>query len=1071
MYLVPNIHPGSGSAGVPTVTGNFAVPLSDYSTLTTTTTMPTGGSISRAGNAMLYDSTGKLTYAPNNLLTYSEQFDNAAWSTKQNCTVSANAIVAPDGTSTADAIIPSNATNSASGIYRSETTAAPKVASFYVKKGSKQWAVILGYNGTSNCWFDLDNGIVGTRGSSFSASSIQSVGNGWFRISAAFSAAISTTTNIGIYASDADNSLSCVGDGTTIALYAWGAQVEAVTYQTTPSTYVATTSAAYYGPRFDYDPSTLAAKGLLIEGARTNIAVATQNIGNSGWTTGGTITVGTATTSPDGTANGNKINDTAANSVHQAYFQTPTLTAAPYTFSMYLKSGGAGELTWAWLGLYSTASAPAAGIYFNLSGNGSLGTADTGYSGTIIPVGGGWYRCSITVVASAGTYYAVLRTATANGTNSYAGTGVGIYAFGAQLEAASFASSYVANTATSGSVARSPDTFSITGYSTNLIDAFYTDEATGNSYSMVYNAGTAPSPSFGWLTSLRAYTNAYAGDITTPSWIDNQGTSGNRMVTDSSGMLTWAASNELSYSQDYRTTAQAGSTRPWVQRAVTPTSGFSAPDATSTAYKISEDNTTNSHDVYAGQTYPIGINFVWSIYAKAGERNWVWIDANDGTPAKSWVNLTDGTKGTIGSGVTLTVQPVGSGWYRISAFKLSAGTSGFFNFGLATADNVLTYAGTTGSGAYFWGAQLERVTYQGSARAYIPTTSAALYNPRYDYDASTVPATPRGMLIEESRANSCPYSQDFSNAAWVKTSFTGTVTQNTSDTVSPDGTANAAKFNAAAANDYVLQAVTLTAAAYTYSIYLKAGTATSVRVNVYDTSDHYTVFNVAAGTAGTTTGVTSSSITSVGNGWYRCSITFTAAAVSSQIRVLAPAAGTFYAYGAMVEAGSFATSYIPTTSLAVTRVPDVVKLSGSALTTMQGANVSLGLEYYYARNGCLWDLEPVAAGSFLTMSTQGVGGTGWYAAGLATMAAPTLNAVNRQCISWNKTGNFSGSTNNSAVASSSACDYTGTSTSSYLGSRSGGSTSINSYVRSLAIYNQRLPDAILKQKSAVNAPY
>ena len=58
-------------------------------------------SFSRTSNATRVNAQGLIEYAPHNLLTYSEQFDNAVW-IKSNATVTANAVVAPDGTNTAD---------------------------------------------------------------------------------------------------------------------------------------------------------------------------------------------------------------------------------------------------------------------------------------------------------------------------------------------------------------------------------------------------------------------------------------------------------------------------------------------------------------------------------------------------------------------------------------------------------------------------------------------------------------------------------------------------------------------------------------------------------------------------------------------------------------------------------------------------------------------------------------------------------------------------------------------------------------------------------------------------------
>jgi len=158
------------------------------------------------------------------LLTKTEQFDDAIWS-KQNVTIAADAISAPNGTITADALIPSNATNTFSGIYRTEFTSPQKTFSAYVKKGSKRWAMLLAYNGNNNCWFDLDNKVPGTRGANFSSSNITDIGNGWLRISATLSAALGGNANIGLYCSDADNSTQCIGDGVTAGIYIWGADL------------------------------------------------------------------------------------------------------------------------------------------------------------------------------------------------------------------------------------------------------------------------------------------------------------------------------------------------------------------------------------------------------------------------------------------------------------------------------------------------------------------------------------------------------------------------------------------------------------------------------------------------------------------------------------------------------------------------------------------------------------------------------------------------------------------------------------------------------------------------------
>jgi hypothetical protein len=123
-----------------------------------------------------------------NEFTYSEQFDNAAW-TKISTSVTANTLTAPDGQTTADSL---NSTSSTEAIYQ---LAQVGVNSFsvYAKAGtttSLQLASTTGFNGRG-ADFDLANGTAGAvyqvgSGSvtiTGGTSAIESVGNGWYRCS------------------------------------------------------------------------------------------------------------------------------------------------------------------------------------------------------------------------------------------------------------------------------------------------------------------------------------------------------------------------------------------------------------------------------------------------------------------------------------------------------------------------------------------------------------------------------------------------------------------------------------------------------------------------------------------------------------------------------------------------------------------------------------------------------------------------------------------------------------------------------------------------------------------------
>ena len=164
--------------------------------------------------------TGRL-----NLLTFTEQFDNAAW-VKSTITVTSNATVAPDGTTTADLLTQGGGGTAHSVTQTFTGTAAAYTFTTYVKKGTRRFAVLAltpsaAPNIADYAWFDLDTGTRGSMGANLTSSSITSDGSGWFRVSVTKTlTAVSQFTLI--THSDADNSLSSSAAGTT---FVWGAQL------------------------------------------------------------------------------------------------------------------------------------------------------------------------------------------------------------------------------------------------------------------------------------------------------------------------------------------------------------------------------------------------------------------------------------------------------------------------------------------------------------------------------------------------------------------------------------------------------------------------------------------------------------------------------------------------------------------------------------------------------------------------------------------------------------------------------------------------------------------------------
>jgi hypothetical protein len=165
-----------------------------------------------------------------NLLTWTEQFDNAVW-TKFRSTVSINAGVAPDATTTADKLIPNNGTT-AGGVYNTSAvtiaSAAAHTASVYVKAAELGFvfvdANIRGSSTNIGLCVNLSTGARSNEGAS-GTYSVTDVGNGWWRISC--SGTSSTTSGfLEVWPLGAAGSFdSYTGNGTS-GILIWGAQLE-----------------------------------------------------------------------------------------------------------------------------------------------------------------------------------------------------------------------------------------------------------------------------------------------------------------------------------------------------------------------------------------------------------------------------------------------------------------------------------------------------------------------------------------------------------------------------------------------------------------------------------------------------------------------------------------------------------------------------------------------------------------------------------------------------------------------------------------------------------------------------
>lgn len=209
-------------------------------------------------------------------------------------------------------------------------------------------------------------------------------------------------------------------------------------------------------PRFDhsYTGTNVESLGLLIEESRSNIALQSQSLNTSPNVAFQLTVSADATTAPDGTLTADKLVENTANSSRNIYQSVGTISGT-YTVSCFLK---AAERYRGYLQLYNNAGGNAV-AFFDL--NAGTITTSTGTT-TITAYPNGWYRvtASANFPSDVATIYLQLQDNSGNST--YTGDGSsGLFAWGLQVEAGAFPTSYIPTTAST--VTRSADNASMTG--------------------------------------------------------------------------------------------------------------------------------------------------------------------------------------------------------------------------------------------------------------------------------------------------------------------------------------------------------------------------------------------------------------------------------------------------------------------------------------------------------------------------------------------------------------------------------------------------------------------------------
>ena len=500
------IAPGGALAGPwvrnPLWTRARAVPsldlrFADNKSLVDATTGASLVTFTRASTGTYVGSDGVLRSAVTNLLLRSEEFDDAVW-TKSNSSITANASVAPNGTLTSDKIIEAAAVGTKSIRQIANTTVAIiHTASCYLKASERSicafeivdnGATGNGFSGYFNLSTGASSNVASFGNGSGATASIAPVGDGWYRCSLTGIANTSgTALRFNVYTAVTAGSVSYTGNGTS-GLYLWGAQLE---QSSTVGEYIPTTSVINSAPRFDHNPTTGESLGLLVEEAKTNLLLRSEELTDAVWTLFGTASrTANATVAPDGATTADSVTLPTSSGIFQF---VSGLANTTYTFSVWIRC--------------NTTQSVRLVINTNLADPALLTVTATS----------SWQRFSLSKTTSVGTLTVTSQVDTGGG-NTF-------FFWGAQLEAGAFPTSYIPTT--SATATRAADVASITG--TNF-SSWY-NQTQGTIYSIATATSSTSTDSTATAVGIAAFTDGtnterirYGALTYSTIWVDNNTT-------------------------------------------------------------------------------------------------------------------------------------------------------------------------------------------------------------------------------------------------------------------------------------------------------------------------------------------------------------------------------------------------------------------------------------------------------------------------------------------------------------------------------------------------------------------